>query len=76
MPATALSSWHAISELRHNLSGPQRLPTAIPWGAGQTVFVNLTTPDVGMVVDDQAVIPGDLYGFGAEPDVAHDMSSR
>ena len=27
----ALSSWHASSELRHNLSGLQRLPTAIPW---------------------------------------------
>ena len=36
----ALSRWRTTSELRHNLSCPQRLPTAISW-AGQTVFRQL-----------------------------------
>jgi hypothetical protein len=39
-----LSSWHAISELRHNLFSPQRLPTAIPCRLVRRFFVNLTTP--------------------------------
>jgi hypothetical protein len=45
----ALSSWHAISELRHNLSSPQRPPTAIPWGLVRRFFVNLTTPGLAIV---------------------------